>query len=175
MHVMDRAEAQHEDPEIKAAMDWCQLDRKKSEPWTKQLMKLKSRLGSHKNTPVGKSMLRNADQLTLCGGLLYHRYTLKYQLEEVKCFVVPKAHRKTAINGCYQDAGHQGKKRTESLILDRFWWLGVHEDVDRAVQNCRRCQLHRGREEKAPMVPMMVTAPSSWSISNLLHLRRPPI
>ena len=32
MHVMDWAEAQHEDPEIKAPTDGCQLDRKKSEP-----------------------------------------------------------------------------------------------------------------------------------------------
>ena len=52
------AEAQCDDPEIEAAMDWCRLNRKKSKPWTKQLMKLKSRLGSCKNTPVGKSMLR---------------------------------------------------------------------------------------------------------------------
>ena len=46
----------------------------------------------------------------------------------------------------------------ESLISDQFWWPGVHEDVDWAVQNCRH-QLHGEREEKAPMVPMMVTAP----------------
>ena len=103
-------------------------------------------------------MLKNADQLTLRGGLLYHRYMPKYQVEEVEHFMAPKAHRRTAIDGCHQDAGHQGKKRTESLISDWFWWLGVHEDADRAVQNCRHCQLHGGREEKAPMVPMMVTA-----------------
>ena len=35
MHVTDWTEAQHEDLEIKAAMDWCQLNRKKSKPWTK--------------------------------------------------------------------------------------------------------------------------------------------
>ena len=116
IHAMDWVEAQHEDPEIETAMDWCQLDRRKSEPWTKQLMKLKSRLGFHKNTPMGKSMLRNADRLILCGGLLYHRHTLKYQIEEVKCFIVPKAHRRTAIDGCHQDAGHQDKKRTESYL-----------------------------------------------------------
>ena len=80
-------------------------------------------------------------------------------MEEVKRFTVPKVHRRIAIDGCHQDAGHQGKKRTESLISDQFWWPDVHEDVNRAVQNCRHCQLHRGREEKAPMVPMMVTAP----------------
>ena len=84
MHVMDWAEAQWEDPEIEAAMDWCHLDKKRSEPWIGQLMKLKSRLGSHKNTPAGKSLLRNADKLTLSGGLLYYRHKPKYQLEEVK-------------------------------------------------------------------------------------------
>ena len=51
MHVTDWAEAQCEDPEIKAAMDWCCLDKKKSEPWTEQLAKLKSRLESKKNIP----------------------------------------------------------------------------------------------------------------------------
>ena len=122
-------------------------------------MKLKSRLGSHKNTPVGKSMLRNVDRLTLCGGLLYHRYTLKYQVKEVKNFIVPKAHQRTAIDSCHRDSGHQGKKRMESLISDPFWWSGVHGDVDQAVQNCRHCQLHGGREEKALMVLIMVTTP----------------
>ena len=34
MHVTDWAKAQHEDPEIEAAMDWCHLDRRKSQPWT---------------------------------------------------------------------------------------------------------------------------------------------
>ena len=74
MHVTNWAEAQWEDPEIEAAMDWCQLDRKKSKPWAQQLLKFKSRLSPSKNTPTGKSLLRNADWLSLCGGLLYHRY-----------------------------------------------------------------------------------------------------
>ena len=161
MHVTDWAEVQCEDPEIEAAMDWCCLDKKKSEPWTEQLAKLKSRLGPKKNTPEGRSIMCNADKLTLSGGLFYYRHKPKYQIEEVKCFVVPRAHRRTAIDGCHHDTGHQGKKRAESLISDRFWWPGVYEDVNRAVQNCRWCQLYGGREEKTPMVPMMVTIPSS--------------
>ena len=136
MHVTDWAEAQCEDPDIEATMDWCCLDKKKSQPWTEQLAKLKSRLGAKKNTPEGRSVLWNADKFTLSGGLLYYRYKPKYQIE-VKCFIVPKAYRRTAINGCHFDAGHQGKKRTESLISVQFWWPGVLEDVNRAVQNCR--------------------------------------
>ena len=112
MHVMDWAEARWEDPEIEAAMDWCHLGKKKSEPWIRQPMKLKSRLGSHKNTPAGKSFLGNADKLTLSGGLLYYGHKPKYQLEEVKRFIVPWAHRRMTIDGCHRNAGHQGKKRT---------------------------------------------------------------
>ena len=115
---MDWAEAQHDDPEIEAAMDWCHLIKKKSEPWMEQLVKFKSRLGSKKNTPEGRSILQKAEKVTLSGGLLYYRYKPKYQIEEVKCFVVPIAHRRTAIDGCHCNTGHQGKKRTESLISD---------------------------------------------------------
>ena len=78
MHVTDWVEAQCEDPGIKATMDWCCLNKKKSEPWMEQLAELKSRLGSKKNTSEGRSILQNADKLTLSGGLLYYRYKPKY-------------------------------------------------------------------------------------------------
>ena len=133
----DWAEAQHKDPEIKAAMDWCHLDRRKSKPWTEQLTKLKFRLGTKKNTPKGISILRNTDKLTLLGELLYYRHKPKYQTEEVKHFVTLKGHQRTAIDGCHHDIGHQGRKRMESLIYDQFWWPGVFEDDNRAVQNCK--------------------------------------
>ena len=110
-------------------------------------------------------MLRNADKLTLSGGLLYYRYKPKYQIEEVKCFIVPSTHRRTAINGCHHDTDHQGKKKTESLISDQFWWPGGYKDVNRAVQNCRHYQSYEEREEKALMVHMMVTA-----LLQLVHL-----
>ena len=64
MHVTDWAEAQCKDPEVKATMDWCCLYKKKLEPWTEQLAKFKSRLGSKKNTPEGRSMLQSTDKLT---------------------------------------------------------------------------------------------------------------
>ena len=69
MHVMEWAKAQCEDPEIKATMDWCCLNKKKLELWTEQLTKIKSKLETKKNTPEGRSILQNADKLTLSGGL----------------------------------------------------------------------------------------------------------
>ena len=118
MHVTNWAEVRWEDPEIGTAMNWYWLNRKKSILWAQQLLKFKSCLSPNKNTLTEKSLLRNADQLTLCGGLLYHRYTPKYQVDKVKHFVVLRAHRRTAIDGCHHDAGHQGKKRMESLVSD---------------------------------------------------------
>ena len=118
MHVMDWTEVQCEDPEIEATMDWCHIYKRILESWMEQLAKFRSRLGPKKNIPEGRSMLRNADKLNLSGGLLYYRYKPKYQIEEVKCFIVPSTHRRTAIDGCSHDTGHQGKKRTESLVSD---------------------------------------------------------
>ena len=45
-------------------------------------------------------------------------YKPEYQIEEVKHFVVLRACRRTAIDGCHRNAGHQGKKRTESFLID---------------------------------------------------------
>ena len=98
-------------------MDWCQLDIKKSKLWAQQLLKFKSHLGPNKNTPTGKSLLRNVDQLTLCGGLLYHRYTPKYQVDEVKHFIVLRAHRRTAIDGCHRDVGTRARREWRTLSL----------------------------------------------------------
>ena len=92
--------------------------------------------------------MQNADKLTLSEGLSYYRYKPKYQIKEVKCFIVPRAHRRTAIDSCHCDAGHQGKKRTESLVSDQFWWPGVYEDVNRAVQNYRKCHSMEGGRKK---------------------------
>ena len=48
MHVTNWAEAQWESPEIKATMDWCWFNRKKSELWIQQLLRFKSHLGLNK-------------------------------------------------------------------------------------------------------------------------------
>ena len=29
------------------------------------------------------------------------------------------------MNGCHQDAGHQGQQQTLYLLHDQFWWPGM--------------------------------------------------
>ena len=114
-HVTDWTQAQREVPELSATLDWCLQDRKKGIPWAQQLEKLKAHLGPLKHQPEGKCIIRNAHKLTLSGGMLYYGHCQKY-LEEKKWFIVPRAHRRTALNGCHQDTDHQGKKWTLSLV-----------------------------------------------------------
>ena len=87
MHITDWAQAQQEDPELKATLEWCLNDKKKGTPWAQQLEKLKAHLGSLKNQPEGKCIIRNADKLTLSVGMLYYQHSPKY-LEEIKWFVM---------------------------------------------------------------------------------------
>ena len=91
MHVTDWAQAQRENPEIEATLDWCLNDKKKDTLWAQQFEKLKAYLGPLKNQPEGKCIVWNADKLTLSGGILYYQHNLKY-LEEIKQFLVPRAH-----------------------------------------------------------------------------------
>ena len=72
MHIKNWARAQREDPELEAALDSCLNDQKKGAPWPQQLEKLKAHLGPLKNQPEGKCTVRNADKLTLLGGILYY-------------------------------------------------------------------------------------------------------
>ena len=40
---------------------------------------------------------------------------------------------RTAIDGCHQSAGHQGRDRTLSLMKEQFWWLGMSRALVLAV------------------------------------------
>ena len=92
MHITDWAQALQEDPELEATLEWFLSNKEKGTPWAQQLEKLKAHLGSLKNQSEGKCIVRNADKLTLLGGMLYYWHNPKY-LEEIKWFVMPRAHR----------------------------------------------------------------------------------
>ena len=72
MHITDWAQAQREDLELEASLDWCLNDKKKGTLWAQQLEKLKAHLGSLKTKLEDKCIVRNADKLTLSGGTSYY-------------------------------------------------------------------------------------------------------
>ena len=88
MHVIDWLEAQNEDPVIWGAIEWMQLGKEKS---------LKYHLGS----PEGLGFISRQKSLVLVNGKLYLKCKLKGEAETTIVFVIPKAHRRKAIDGCH--------------------------------------------------------------------------
>ena len=81
--------------------------------------------------------------------------------------MVPKAHRVAAMNGCCQDAGHQGQQWTLYLLHDQF--LVARNGCSNAwkvISNCEQCILCEGTQYQSPSAwPIIVTAPLE-----LLHI-----
>ena len=109
MHVIDWLAAQNEDPVIRGAIEWMQSGKEKS---------LKHHLGTLASTPEGLGFISRQKSLVLVNGKLYLKCKLKGEAKTTVVFIIPKAHRRKAIDGCHRDVGHQGQNRTASLLLE---------------------------------------------------------
>ena len=85
--------------------------------------------------------------------------------EDLLLFVVPKAHWTAALNGCHQDAGHQGCDHTLSLLQEHFCWPGMATQMRQVIRACTHCLQYEGGTSKAPFCPIVATAPL-----DLLHV-----
>ena len=80
-------------------------------------------------------------------------------------FVVPQRHRGTTLDGCHQEAAHQGQRRSAALMQERFWWPGMTRDLRNHIKMCSRCRKY---EAAPPVVPMKPLACSGQG--ELLHV-----
>ena len=85
--------------------------------------------------------------------------TPKGENEDLLLFVVPKVHRTAALNGCHQDAGHQGCDCTPSLLQKHFWWPGMAKQMRQVIKTYRCCLQYEGSTPKAPLCPIVATFP----------------
>jgi hypothetical protein len=68
-------------------------------------------------------MLRNFSHLKLKRGALYRE--VETDEDTIYQLVLPRALRKTALEGIHDNVGHPGRDRTLSLARERFWWPGM--------------------------------------------------
>ena len=100
--------------------------------------------------------------------------------EDLLLFVVPKAHWVATLNGCHRDAGHQGHDHTLSLLQEHFWWPGMTCQMWQSIRTCMHCLQHEDSLSKAPIHPIMATAPLDLvhvdftSIETTLELNQSP-
>ena len=92
MHVIDWVEAQNEGPFIKKTIEWIQSGKERS---------LKYHLRDLASTLEGLGFISRQKSLVLVNGKLYLNCKLKGEAEITFIFVVPKAHRQKAIDGCH--------------------------------------------------------------------------
>ena len=148
MHVTDWAEAQKEDAELDTVLQWLG-SRKKSD--------LRTLLGECIKSKESWMVWRNCQNFISLQGTLYLHSTPKGEDEDLLLFVVPKAHRTAALNGCHQDAGHQGHDCMLSLLQEHFWWPGMAKQMRQVIKACRCCLQYEGGNPKAPLCPIVAT------------------
>ena len=171
MHVTNWAEAQKEDPELDAVLQWL---------GSKKKADLRMLLRECVMGEEGQMMWRNCQNFTSLQGTLYLCSTPKGEDEDLLLFVVPKAHRTATLNGCHRDAGHQGHDHTLSLLQECFWWPGMAKQMRQVIKTCRCCLQYEGGNPKAPLCPIVATAPLDLlhvdftSIETTMELDRSP-
>ena len=75
------------------------------------------------------------EQLLIKNGLLYQK-TQQGQADEIVFqFVVPQRHRGAALDGCHQEAAHQGQRRSTALMQELFWWPGMTQDLRNRIKS----------------------------------------
>ena len=65
------------------------------------------------------------EQLVIKNGLLYQKTQQGQADETVFQFVVPQRHRGATLDGCHQEAAHQGQCHSTALMQECFWWPGM--------------------------------------------------
>ena len=105
------------------------------------------------------------EQLLIKHSLLYRKSRQGQADKIVFQFVVPQRHRGAALDGCHQEAAHQGQRRSAALMQECFWWLGMTRDLRNCIKKCGRCRKYEAAPPVAPMKPLACSGPGE-----LLHV-----
>ena len=121
------------------------------------------------------------EQLLIKNGLLY-RKTQQGQADEIVFqFVVPQRHRGAALDGCHQEAAHQGQCRSTTLMQEHFWWPGMTQDLRNCIKKCSHCRKYEAAPPVVPMKPLACSGPGELlhvdftSIEETVPLKEDPV
>ena len=121
------------------------------------------------------------EQLLIKNGLLY-RKTWQGQADNmVFQFVVPQRHRGAALDGCHQEAAHQGQCHSVALMQERFWWPGMTQDLRNHIKKCSHCRKYEAAPPVTPMKPLACSGPEELlhvdftSIEETVPLKEDPV
>ena len=92
----------------------------------------------------------------------------------VDVLLLPSCLKETTLRGLHDRAGHQGVERTEALVRERCYWVGLREDVKRRVEICEGCAVSKIPQvkTKTPMGMLSATRPLEVLAIDFLVLER---
>ena len=121
------------------------------------------------------------EQLLIKNGLLY-RKTWQGQADEIVFqFVATQRHRGATLDGCHQEAAHQGQCRSAVLMQECFWWPGMTWDLRNHIKKCSHCRKYEAPLPVAPMKPLACSGPGELlhvdftSIEETVPLKEDPV
>ena len=124
-------------------------------------------------------MWRNCQNFMVLQDALYLHSIPKGENEDLLLFMVLKEHQTATLNGCHQDAGHQGCDCTLSLLQE---CSGARDDKTDEISYEDLHTLHSYEDgiPKASLCPIVATAPLDLlhvdfiSIETTLELNQSP-
>ena len=121
------------------------------------------------------------EQLLIKNGLLYWK-TQQGQADEIVFqFVVPQRHRGATLDGCHQEAAHQGQHRSATLMQECFRWPGWTRDLRNHNKKCSRCRKYEAASPVVPIKPLACSGPGELlhvdftSIEETVPLKEDPV
>ena len=121
------------------------------------------------------------EQLLIKNGLLYHK-TQQGQADKIVFqFVVPQRHWGAALDGCHQEAAHQGQRHSTTLMQEHLWWPGMTQDLRNHIKKCGHCRKYEAAPPVVPMKPLTCSGPGELlhvdftSIEETVPLKEDPV
>ena len=95
--------------------------------------------------------------------------------------VYQRWHRGATLDGCHQEAAHQGQCHSAALMQECFWWPGMTQDLRNHIKKCSRCRKYEAAPPVAPMKPLACSGPGELlhvdftSIEETVPLKEDPV
>ena len=82
-----------------------------------------------------RRILSRCKSYYMVAGKLYRKMSSTGESREVP----PPSERITVITSIHDQTGHFGRRRTTHMLMLRYWWAGLYNDVRRAISLCPSC------------------------------------
>jgi hypothetical protein len=90
-------------------------------------------------------LIKKARHFFTCNGRLWRKQAQgRHQL------VLLSYQRLPTLREAHDDLGHRGYYSTVRMLLDRFWWPTLAQDVKTHIQTCHECQLRQTTKIRIP-------------------------